>query len=556
MSVESHMHLTNEDFRKLMVTPRHPSASSTQSVKEGGHRRKIDSESLAKKKKKKSYYAKLKRLEQEREAELALKYRDRARERRDGANPDYVDAPDMQKTQGIYAAVGPEGEQIVSNEQRRQAIEESKFLGGDMEHTHLVKGLDYALLQKVRSELAVQEQNEEEEEEERLERMRNAAKAKKEVSDEKVEFRTTVAKGVYRALFQSMPPERNDLFQPGRMAYIVDLDDDYAESDIPTTLIRSKADCPQLESHSMLTVNDIVINKLTQILSYLRQGKATKKIKKKDKGVQHVKEVQKKKLPGADDNIYGDVGNYDFGHLKKSKEGKATKPSSYFEKPKENDEIEVNEDSASVAKKFPTLDIAALEKAALAGTKETAAGLSQQQLNAGWSTADLQRVNGKPEQRTQEKDRGLGSSFKQGDDTKKSSRLQELTETDSYAECYPGGLGLSGAMYDSDDEADYSKMDMGNKKGPLKRWDFETEEEYREYMDQKEAMPKAAFQYGIKMDSGRKTRRYPKGDEKTKLDREWQKISKILEKRKSSDGSSRGSEAKRPKSTSKSYSDD
>ena len=31
----SHMHLTNEDFRKLMVTPRHPSASSTQSVKEG-----------------------------------------------------------------------------------------------------------------------------------------------------------------------------------------------------------------------------------------------------------------------------------------------------------------------------------------------------------------------------------------------------------------------------------------------------------------------------------------------------------------------------------------
>ena len=29
------------------------------------------------------------------------------------------------------------------------AIQESKFLGGDMEHTHLVKGLDFALLQKV-----------------------------------------------------------------------------------------------------------------------------------------------------------------------------------------------------------------------------------------------------------------------------------------------------------------------------------------------------------------------------------------------------------------------
>jgi len=32
-------------------------------------------------------------------------------------------------------------------------IDESKYLGGDMEHTHLVKGLDFALLQKVRSEI-------------------------------------------------------------------------------------------------------------------------------------------------------------------------------------------------------------------------------------------------------------------------------------------------------------------------------------------------------------------------------------------------------------------
>ena len=34
-------------------------------------------------------------------------------------------------------------------ERRKQLIQESKYLGGDMEHTHLVKGLDYALLEKV-----------------------------------------------------------------------------------------------------------------------------------------------------------------------------------------------------------------------------------------------------------------------------------------------------------------------------------------------------------------------------------------------------------------------
>ena len=37
-------------------------------------------------------------------------------------------------------------------DRRRQIIEESKYLGGDLEHTHLVKGLDYALLQKVKAE--------------------------------------------------------------------------------------------------------------------------------------------------------------------------------------------------------------------------------------------------------------------------------------------------------------------------------------------------------------------------------------------------------------------
>ena len=34
-------------------------------------------------------------------------------------------------------------------ERRRREIEESKFLGGDLKHTHLVKGLDYVLKQKV-----------------------------------------------------------------------------------------------------------------------------------------------------------------------------------------------------------------------------------------------------------------------------------------------------------------------------------------------------------------------------------------------------------------------
>ena len=40
--------------------------------------------------------------------------------------------------------------------------------------------------------------------------------------------------------YQNAPP-------PIAQAYVFELDEEYAESDIPTTLIRSKADCPQAE---------------------------------------------------------------------------------------------------------------------------------------------------------------------------------------------------------------------------------------------------------------------------------------------------------------------
>lgn len=57
------------------------------------------------------------------------------------------------------------------------------------------------------------------------------------------------------------------------------------------------------------------------------------------------------------------------------------------------------------------------------------------------------------------------------------------------------------------------------------RWDFDTQEEYSDYMSTKEALPKAAFQYGVKMQDGRKTRKHKtEKNEKAELDREWQKI--------------------------------
>ena len=67
------------------------------------------------------------------------------------------------------------------------------------------------------------------------------------------------------------------LLLSGRMAYLVDLEEeDSMDCDVPTTLIRSKTDCPNASSSDasagLKSTNDLVVNKLTQILAYLRQG--------------------------------------------------------------------------------------------------------------------------------------------------------------------------------------------------------------------------------------------------------------------------------------------
>jgi hypothetical protein len=73
----------------------------------------------------------------------ALPRRDRAEERRKGVNPDYERVTaDLSGLATGTAALDEGGMTQIS-------VEDSKFLGGDLEHTHLVKGLDYALLQKV-----------------------------------------------------------------------------------------------------------------------------------------------------------------------------------------------------------------------------------------------------------------------------------------------------------------------------------------------------------------------------------------------------------------------
>uniref|UniRef100_A0A182NNA6 RED-like N-terminal domain-containing protein n=1 Tax=Anopheles dirus TaxID=7168 RepID=A0A182NNA6_9DIPT len=510
--------LTNDDFRKLLMTPRAPAGSghAAGSIRDAMSKassgssagaaatpgsssssmKPPSSERHEARRKKKNFYAQLKKQEDNKLAELAEKYRDRARERRDGANPDYQNL-DSSSSTSAYRAVAPDAKSgMDAAERRRQQIQESKFLGGDMEHTHLVKGLDYALLQKVRSEIMAKEHEQEDEMEKLVDieptaesvtvappaattaqRPSASSSVDKDPQDE-LEFRTVLGQNVYRILekHRSRTIERNEMFAPGRMAYHIELEDENVDSDIPTTVIRSKAEVPlDVNDTQTLTTNDIVINKLAQILSYLRQGGRGKKNKRRDKDKPLFKLNDEPGSKGTvDDSIYGDIGEY--------------QPNRRYEDVAGSSKLEGNTGRHSYFKKYN--DDAAAER----------------------DSAAIPPVPAPPKLSAQ--------------------LITKLTaEPEGYAECYPGLQEMNDAIDDSDDEVDYTKMDLGNKKGPIGRWDFDTQEEYSEYMSSKEALPKAAFQYGVKMQDGRKTRKHKtEKNEKAELDREWQQIQNIIQK--------------------------
>ena len=437
--------LSNSDFRKLLMTPKDPSTVKTVKPISDHKREQLrQREAAERRRKKKLSYAKFRREEVEKLAEMEAKYRDRAKERRDGKNPDYEHTEASSIKAGSYRAVGPTARDISINaELRKQAIQESKYMGGDMEHTHLVKGLDYALLQKVRSEISTRE---------REKKVLQTEQEKTEKTDES-KITSAIAKNVYRILFQYKPPEKNEFFVAGRMAYAISMEDeDPEDTDVPITLIRSKSEMPASTrskgvggSTGSGEMDMFVINKLTQVLSYLRQDVRSfnKKTKRKDR----------------------------------------------------SNAINREDAISTVPPPLPALP-----------AKQPPAPPPPPPVPA----PDL-------------------SIYRDvGEYTCDTSKKYKYSNKSTYAECYPGSRELG----ESDEEADFSKMDNGTKKGPITRWDFANEEAYSDYQLQREAMPKAAFQYGVKMSDGRRTKKSvgrPQVDKhKSKIDRDFNKIMRII----------------------------
>ncbi|KAF9611747.1 hypothetical protein IFM89_034930 [Coptis chinensis] len=391
------------------------------------------------------------------------------------------------------------------------------------------------------------------------------------------------------------------MFLPGRMAFIFNVEDGFSH-DIPTTVHRSKADCPVPEEMVTVSVDGSVLDRITKIMSYLRLGSSGKVLKKKKKDNKDMKgklsavangdnedekpalaqgrmlkhQTERERLPSPpplksyldstekqsppivrveEDDIFVGEG---IDYTVPNKDVSQSPASEDMQESPRNRETQNYFTGPAYGPVPPSDPAQNWQQADVYGAMQAQVGPSgyqevwqeypnaeqfaypEQYLQQNLQAYDVQTGTNFPQDprlmTQEEKDRGFGSVFKRDDE-----RLQQLREKDarekdpgfiseSYSECYPGYQEYNREVVDSDDEDDLSKMDMGGRaKGRLHRWDFETEEEWATYNEQKEAMPKAAFQFGVKMQDGRKARKQNKDQ---KLTNELHKINKILARKK------------------------
>lgn len=209
--------LSNADFAQIFATTRKEDASGGGGDggkrKDGGTKGGGGGGGAAKK-----FRPHSKKMQTTAEIE-AQQFRDRAKERRLGTSKEY---------------------QISEEAVKSLTVEESKYLGGDMEHTHLVKGLDFALLAKVRAEMDAKEDARDEQ----LDKQLDDALVK-------LEANTLLGKTVRNLVLTERRSGRKnvDIFLPGRTTFVFDLDDDFA-SEIPTAVSRCANCCCQRQHHS------------------------------------------------------------------------------------------------------------------------------------------------------------------------------------------------------------------------------------------------------------------------------------------------------------------
>jgi len=308
-------------------------------------------------------------------------YRDRAKERRE--------------EKGEYQHVAAEWESHAE-----VSVDQSKYLGGDMDHTHLVKGLDYALLTKVRTELTKQKKVEEFHEA----RAKRKAQLKGQPTTKR-SFQTTLARRIWHTVVETLHPHHGtfkarmqkmgkafsmgqrirgapSLFLPGRMSYEFDTDAAVTDSknDIPRTLYMSKEDAPAADwSKKVASTLPETVSRVRDVLHRALEERRQRKRERTSGAeasytVAQKINVTKHKARDLDNDIFQDAAAYDPTEIARkatksepSRSQSSRRTSSYFddagaEKYRSAPSTQLNaEDMAIEEQEVSAVDIAAAQ---------------------------------------------------------------------------------------------------------------------------------------------------------------------------------------------------
>jgi len=426
--------LTNEDFRKILFTPRPGSKPDLAQQAKEQRKERTKAKPRPKPKQQAGGGGEAGGGPDEDNGSL---YRDRAAERRKGLGIEHTDDFDVGGSPGstfASAATAPGLSHL--------SYEETKYLGGDVDHTHLVKGLDFALLSKVRSEQTQQERQ-------------GGGFFGDGARQQPVSFSGPLGRAVYNILFKSQQNKAvhediSERFLPRRTAFVFNIEEQGMKDifEVPTTLLRAKEDCPAppkvLESSS----DALVLDRLVKIMTYMAMGSSGSKQKlkkeqkqellaeagfiqpilpKKEKSVidrEETKDNLQQVLKPVDEeeDIFADAGT-DYVVERKKKDDNED-----IEK-KDKTKAEAEETSKRV-KYFESDTFAAIEGGELPPIAQPMQGSMAIVDEAG----EKRKAKAK-EARHREMLASVGA-----------------VEDDGYAECYPSYYDAAGAVYDSEDD--------------------------------------------------------------------------------------------------------
>lgn len=77
-----------------------------------------------------------------------------------------------------------------------------------------------------------------------------------------IKFATPTGQAVYSALFRPFRAPASEMFLPMRSAFVYDLEEHDSSTDVPTTLRRSKEDCPPVSNNPTVHILKLELARL------------------------------------------------------------------------------------------------------------------------------------------------------------------------------------------------------------------------------------------------------------------------------------------------------